>query len=273
MTTGFSDAEDAAPRLPRWAGRQRAAPLLIDLTTANRLTATDLVAVAVACELATSQSGSIDFIPPEDAGVAQRLSDRGLFQLFESLGVQHGLPRPEQSRTRVARIERVRRFETEQGLELTTAVVMKSLLQHDSRTGMLYDPMFELGMNAVEHSERQGGYLAVDVGSNGGISFAVADNGVGLRHKLGSTGRRSLDDAQAVALAARRHVSSATGAGRGRGISGVIGLTGRHRGQVSLASGTALGVFKRGHWDPRVVSLSRPIRGTVAQVQLDCSGG
>jgi hypothetical protein len=132
----------------------------------------------------------------------------------------------------------------------------------------LYAALDEMARNVLEHSTRSHGYVALQRYDNrGDISFAVGDSGIGLRKRLAAA-IPVPDDRTAIVRAAQVHVTSIGRPGRGRGISRVIGITGEHRGSVTLISGAASGTFRRGLPEPELSDLPASYPGTLAHVRL-----
>jgi hypothetical protein len=132
----------------------------------------------------------------------------------------------------------------------------------------LYAALDEMARNVLEHSTRSHGYVALQRYDNrGDISFAVGDSGIGLRERLAAA-IPVPDDRTAIVRAAQVHVTSIGRPGRGRGISRVIGITGEHRGSVTLISGAASGTFQRGRSEPELADLPASYPGTLAHVRL-----
>ncbi|MBO1767063.1 sensor histidine kinase [Allobranchiibius sp. GilTou38] len=159
----------------------------------------------------------------------------------------------------------LRRFDSEDELEEVAETIVR--LYRDAGWGVvqtLYSCLFELAVNAVQHSGQGGGFVALQsYPKTEDVAFAVGDSGVGLRSRLGSA-----TDQAAIGKAARKYATSKSEPGRGRGITEVIELTGKNHGAMTMVSGTAYGEFVGGNWDPRVTVTDNPFLGTVAQARL-----
>jgi hypothetical protein len=163
----------------------------------------------------------------------------------------------------------LRRFDGEAGLDaVAAALVLTYVDDHPELLQPLYAALDEMARNVLEHSARSHGYVALQrYDARRDIAFAVADSGIGLRRRL-ATRIAVPDDRTAVVRAAQVHVTSIGRPGRGRGIGRVIGITGAHRGSVTLVSGTAAGIFRAGCFDPQLSDLAAGYPGTLAHVRL-----
>jgi anti-sigma regulatory factor (Ser/Thr protein kinase) len=244
----------------------------IDLRAATFVDPAGLVTVAAAVERAVREGTKLTLSTPRDAGCRNYLSRMQLGTQLTALGVAHDLPTV-RSHALGDRLQELRRFQSERELtDVADAII--NLYQKAGLTIVqpLYQALFELGVNAVEHSGQQGGYVALQSFPRAGdVAFAVGDSGRGLRSRLAES-MSVPNDAVAIALAAQKYVSTDGAAGRGRGITGVVELTGQHRGAVTMISGTAHGAFTDGHWDPRVSTMKAPLLGTVVQAKLALEG-
>lgn len=239
----------------------------IDLTHARFVEPAGLVAVAALVDRAQREGHEVVMSPPEDVECSRYLSRMRLGAFLGDRGVDHGLVAV--TERDVDNLCELRWFGSEDELEQAAAVIVEQYSRAGSDVVQpLYDALFELGVNAVDHSGQKGGYVALQTFPNkADVAFAVADSGVGLRARIG--GAR---DSDAIRLAARKYESSASGRGRGRGITGVIDLTNRRRGSVTFFTGDAQGDFTNGLWDPRVTSLESPYLGTLVSTRLSQKG-
>lgn len=248
--------------------------VLLDLTHAKFLDPAALVAVAAVAERAERDGQSVEFRDPVDADCANYLSRMHLGHALDLAGVDHGL-RAVSERDVGDRLRELRRFRSEEGIEEVTQTIMRLLdASGDGATAPeIYESVFEIGVNAVQHSGREGGFLALQTFPKlHEVAFAIADSGKGLRSSLNENPRNVgmiPDDCAAVRQAAQKHVSGIDQPGRGRGISTVIAAaTERPAGRVLLVSGDAVGTFHRGEPGPRVSLLQDPFLGTLVQARL-----
>jgi hypothetical protein len=243
-------------------------PVQIDLTGLKFIDPAGLVSLAVIAERATLLRRPVRFRKPEGGDVANYLTRMRLGEQLAVLDVVHDLPRVREGRLGHRLVE-LRRFDGEAGLDIVTAALVQTYVDdHPELIQPLYAALDEMAMNVLEHSGRSHGYVALQRYDNrGDISFAVGDSGIGLRERLAAVVAVP-DDRTAIVRAAQVHVSSIGRPGRGRGISRVIGITGEHRGSVTLISGAASGTFRRGHSDPRLTDLPASYPGTLAHVRL-----
>lgn len=204
------------------------------------------------------------FVRPPVLIAGNYLARMQLGHHLDGLSVEHGLG-VVRSQNVGDQLCELRRFQSEQELDDVAEIIIR-LYQHAGWNVVepLYNCLYELALNAVQHSGQGGGYIALQAyPKSDDVAFAIGDSGVGLRYRLSST-----TDEAAIGDAARKYATSETEPGRGRGISGVLELAGRNHGIMTMISGTAHGEFKGGHWDPRVTEMSGPFLGTLAQVRF-----
>lgn len=243
-------------------------PCVVDLEHAAFVEPSGHVAIAAVVDRAAAEGQHVEFVAPASADCRSYLSRMRLGQHLDRLGVTHSL---EPVREHEApRLSELRWFHDEKELEHVAEVIVRQY--QESGSGVvepLYLALFELAVNAVQHSGRGGGYVALQsYRSSGEVAFAIADSGVGLRGSLNVD-----NDGEAIAMAAQKYSSSEVGRGRGRGITGVIDLTGRHRGAVNFITGTAHGRFSGGHRDPRVLTMDARFLGTLVDTRLSQKEG
>jgi len=243
-------------------------PVEIDLSGLKFIDPAGLVSLAVVAERATLLGLPVRFRKPAGGDVANYLKRMRLGDQLEALDVVHDLPQVQERRLGHRLVE-LRRFDGEEGLDTVAATLVQSYVDdHPELVQPLYAALDEMARNVLEHSTRSHGYVALQRYDNRrDISFAVGDSGIGLRRRLAEAVPVP-DDRTAIVRAAQVHVTSIGRPGRGRGISRVIGITGEHRGSVTLISGTASGTFQRGHLDPEVTEFAASYPGTLAHVRL-----
>ncbi len=243
-------------------------PVEIDLSGLKFIDPAGLVSLAVVAERATLLGLPVRFRKPAGGDVANYLKRMRLGDQLEALDVAHDLPQVQERRLGHRLVE-LRRFDGEAGLDTVAATLVQTYVNdHPELIQPLYAALDEMARNVLEHSTRSHGYVALQrYDHRGDISFAVGDSGIGLRQRLADVVPVP-DDRTAIVRAAQVHVTSIGRPGRGRGISRVIGITGEHRGSVTLISGTASGTFRRGHLDPQLVEFPAAYPGTLAHVRL-----
>jgi len=243
-------------------------PVEIDLSGLKFIDPAGLVSLAVVAERAKLLGLPVLFRKPAGGDVANYLKRMRLGEQLEALDVAHDLPQVQERRLGHRLVE-LRRFDGEEGLDTVAATLVQSYVDdHPELVQPLYAALDEMARNVLEHSTRSHGYVALQRYDNRrDISFAVGDSGIGLRRRLAEAVPVP-DDRTAIVRAAQVHVTSIGRPGRGRGISRVIGITGEHRGSVTLISGTASGTFQRGHLDPEVTEFAASYPGTLAHVRL-----
>ena len=243
-------------------------PVEIDLSGLKFIDPAGLVSLAVVAERAKLLGLPVLFRKPAGGDVANYLKRMRLGDQLEALDVAHDLPQVQERRLGHRLVE-LRRFDGEAGLDTVAATLVQNYVDdHPELVQPLYAALDEMARNVLEHSTRSHGYVALQRYDNRrDISFAVGDSGIGLRRRLAEAVPVP-DDRTAIVRAAQVHVTSIGRPGRGRGISRVIGITGEHRGSVTLISGAASGTFQRGHLDPQVTEFAASYPGTLAHVRL-----
>jgi hypothetical protein len=243
-------------------------PVEIDLTGLRFIDPAGLVSLAVIAERATLVGRPVRFRRPANDGVANYLKRMRLGEQLAVLDVAYDLPQVQERRLGHRLVE-LRRFDGEAGLDTVAAALVQSYVDdHPELVQPLYAALDEMARNVLEHSTRSHGYVALQRYDNrGDISFAVGDSGIGLRERLAEAVPVP-DDRTAIVRAAQVHVTSIGRPGRGRGINRVIGITGEHRGSVTLMSGAASGTFRRGRQEPELSDLPASYPGTLAHVRL-----
>jgi hypothetical protein len=243
-------------------------PCLLDLSGRTFFDPADLVRVAVLTEDAVIAGRGVRFIAPADPDVARYLARMRVGEHLDRLGVPHQLPAV-RARNLGNRLVELHRFDHEAGHErLLDALVDTYVADQPPLVQPLYAALAEIAGNVVDHSGREHGYLALQRYSRQPrVEFAVGDSGIGLRARLSQT-IPVADDGTAIVLAAQTHVTTTGQPGRGRGISEVVAITGAHGGTVTLASGTARGVFAWGDLRPRLEVQTPAQPGTLAHIRL-----
>ncbi|MGX5655505.1 hypothetical protein ACWKWC_12090 [Geodermatophilus nigrescens] len=103
----------------------------------------------------------------------------------------------------------------------------------------LYVGIQETGANVIEHSGRQGGYLAAQLNPDRSLlQFAVSDCGVGMLKTLADQGASS--HARALDMSLKRGVSETSDVGRGVGLYDINEEITGLGGELHMLSGNAL---------------------------------
>jgi anti-sigma regulatory factor (Ser/Thr protein kinase) len=256
--TDYDFARHIAPSQP---GRRR-----IDLSGARFVDPFGLVTIATLAERAVDDGHVLDFAAPEDGDCCRYLHRMGLAEVLEGLDVDHALL-PVRRHFTGDRLLELRRFDADADAVDQLAEQVYRIFEDEGGAGTLYDAIDEVAQNVVEHSGSSGGWVALQqFARTAEVSFAVADSGVGLRSAL-SRKMTVRDDAHAIGLAVRRHVTSKEDEGGGVGLNSFVRHT-RHGGRVRLLTGEHSGTFTRGRVIPRLTRHAAPFPGTVAQARL-----
>lgn len=258
----------AHPRVACQEGGGPDDPCVLDLRERTFFDPADLVRLAVLTEDAVIAGRGVRFLAPDDPGVTRYLARMRVGEHLDRLGVRHQLPAV-RARDLGNRLVELHRFDQEAGLDrLLGALVETYVADEPQLVQPLYAALAEIAGNVVDHSGREHGFLALQrYTRRPRVEFAVGDSGIGLRARL-SQAVPVPDDRTAIVLAAQTHVTTTVEPGRGRGISEVIAITGVHGGAVTLASGTARGIFTRGNLRPQLEDQTPPQPGTLASVRL-----
>lgn len=258
----------SSDELDRHLRSSAANSVTMDLSQLTFIDPAGLVSLAVVAERAVAANRRVQFRKPEDNDLVNYLARMRLGDGLDVLGISHDLPTVRERRLGHRLVE-LRRFDGQAGLEsVVSALVETYIRDRPELVQPLYAALDEIAVNVLEHSARSHGYVALQrFDRTDDVAFAVGDSGIGLLRRLATTSPVP-NDRVAVVRAAQMHVSSISKPGRGRGLGRVIGITGDHRGEVTLVSGTARGVFRRGNPDPQLSDLPAPHPGTLAHVRL-----
>jgi hypothetical protein len=123
-------------------------------------------------------------VVPSDSGCRRYLARMALGADLDRLGVDHDLGSvPSRELDSLCEL---RWFGDEEELEAVAETVVRQY--QDSGAAVvqpLYQALFEMAVNAVRHSGRGGGYVALQSFLRvEEVAFAIADSGVGLRSRL-----------------------------------------------------------------------------------------
>lgn len=226
-----------------------------------------MVAVAALAERAVSKDRDVEFVAPRDTDCSAYLHRMGLGSILDGLGIDHGL-RSVLWHPTGDRLLELQRFDaqTEAADDLAEQVYRIFASDDEDQAATLYDAVNEVAQNVVDHSDRQGGYVALQqFRKSSEVSFAVADSGVGLLRKL-STKYTVRDHAHAIGMAVRRGISTKPDGG-GVGLHSFVGHT-KTGGRVQVWSGDASGSFQNGNHVPALTRHRHAFPGTVAQARL-----
>ena len=190
----------------------------------------------------------------------------GLGSVLDGLGIEHDL-RPVRRHPVGDRLLTLQRFDADADAADALAEQVFRIFSADdeAQAATLYDAVNEVAQNVVDHSGRDGGYVALQqFPRTSEVTFAVADSGVGLRQRL-STKYTVRDDAHAIGMAVRRDIT--TKPRGGVGLHSFVGHT-QHGGRVQVWSGDASGSFANGNGVPVLTRHHCEFPGTVAQARL-----
>ena len=246
--------------------------ITVDLSAATFVEPAGLIAIAVIVEGAALARVPVKITMPADSGCNTYLRRMRLAETLSALVIPHNLLSVREHPLG-DNLTELRRFYEPSGLDAVSERVVALLrAKGDEDVQGLYTAINETGSNVIQHSERGGGYLALQrfPGSKD-VAFAVGDSGIGVRKaysKTYSKGRAVSTDSEALVLAAQLHESSTHEPGRGRGLSNVIKAACSRSGTVTILSGTAQATFEPRAIAPRVVRLGAALGGTIVQGRI-----
>jgi|SRR4051794_37364304 hypothetical protein len=194
---------------------------------------------------------------PEDASVARYLARMRLDETLAALGAEVDLP-PVRARHLDHVLLEVTRFDGHRGAGALAHMVHTLIAPYDiEAANALHNGLCEAGINVVDHSRRDGGFLAAQITHNSQrLSFAVSDSGIGLLRSLSGKGART--DADALRMAIRPGISEHDDPGRGVGLSDMVRELSRLGGRLHLTSGRssllARGTSEEEHVWPQTVT-------------------
>jgi hypothetical protein len=173
---------------------------------------------------------------PEDSSVARYLARMRLDETLAALGAEVDLPRVRARQLDNVLLE-LTRFDGHRGAGALAQMVHSLIAPYDAEAAnALHNGLCEAGINVVDHSRRDGGFLAAQITHNGRrLSFAVSDSGIGLLRSL--SGKGAVTDADALRMAIRPGISEHDDPGRGVGLSDMVRELTRLGGHLHLTSG------------------------------------
>lgn len=200
--------------------------------------------MAAIAEDATSQGLDVEFRAPDEVSVRNYLSRMNLRECLGQFCDDVDLQKV-RHRDLGDRVIELQRFEDSDASEAVADRIFGAAIKaghSEADASSLFRGISEVLNNVVEHSRANGGWTALQLipNSDGRITFAVSDAGIGLQDAIGrgSTVRGPRD---AMEKAFRRGVSGTGDSGRGNGLSNLLQRVGSHRGKIRAWSGVAEG--------------------------------
>lgn len=250
--------------------------ILIDLSNASFVDPAGLAVVAVVAEDASLRGLDVEFIPPSDRNVHNYLSRMNLGQCLAGFCNRTGL-RPVRHNDQGDRLLELQRFESDDESQAVAERVFNAALtvghtRDDAK--LVYRGITEVLNNAVEHSGAVGGWAAMQLmpgsSSQGRITFAVADAGVGMVTTIRDS-ITVLSDGEAIERAFDRGVSSTGDDGRGNGLADLSNHVKQHSGTMRTWSGSAEGFWSNSKVRSR--SIGTDVPGTLVYAGFRPSEG
>jgi anti-anti-sigma regulatory factor len=208
----------------------------IDLSRLTFAEPVGLTAIAAFAEEQLRAGHRVLVQSPEDANVARYLARMRLDETLAALGAEVDLPHVRARQLDNVLLE-LTRFDGHRGAGALAQMVHSLIAPHDAEAAnALHNGLCEAGINVVDHSRRDGGFLAAQITHNGQrLSFAVSDSGIGLLRSLSRKG--AVTDADALRMAIRPGISEHDDPGRGVGLSDMVRELSRLGGRLHLTSG------------------------------------
>lgn len=248
--------------------RPKRGGLEIDLSATTFVDPYGLVGICCLCAGARRSRVPVRVVPPVRRDVANYLARMGLAEALEELGLSITLA-PVRARALPTVLLPLQHFDNERVLD-ELSQLLHSAVGSEPATDLVLEALWELGVNAVEHSHAVG-FVAAQTyrrGCRGSrIELVVGDGGIGLRQSL--QGRHFvLDDLEAIRMAQGYLVTSLADEGRGQGLAVTREETLTHGGEFMVRSGSGLersssGGLRRRETVPK-------ISGTIIRVSLPC---
>jgi anti-sigma regulatory factor (Ser/Thr protein kinase) len=238
--------------------------VVIDLGEATWTDPFGLVGIAALAEWHITRGQEVRLVGPIDDSRARYLARMGLGDVLDELKAEHDLPTT-RSVTHGTLLE-LQRFDGQRGAaDLAERVLeLHKGIDRDA-ADRLHSALIEVGANVPDHSGLPHGYIAAQMThSRSVLRFAVADSGTGVRTSLRE--HSPADDADAIELALRRHISDSGERGRGRGLTQTLELILEGGGTFHMSSGRAGVSISPGGKQWR--TYPRRVRGTVVQGTL-----
>ncbi len=210
--------------------------ILVDLRQLTFAEPVGLTAIAAFTEEQLRAGHRVLVQTPEDANVARYLARMRLDETLTALGAEVDLPHVRPRQLDHVLLE-VTRFDGHRGAGALAQMVHTLIAPHDAEAAnALHNGLCEAGINVVDHSRRDGGFLAAQITHDGRrLSFAVSDSGIGLLRSL--SGKGAVTDADALRMAIRPGISEHDDPGRGVGLSDMVRELSRLGGRLHLTSG------------------------------------
>lgn len=161
-------------------------------------------------------------------------------------------------------------------VDATVDFLSRSLLWEAGTLHSLEWSLYELLDNVFQHSQAPAGFFMFQVQSERRrLSFAVADQGVGILESLKESKYRPSSALDAITLAVQRGVTRNSETNMGNGLWGATEIAARSLGQITVSSSGSAIFFKRERGDaiavPRVGVLDTAWPGTIIDAQIDAS--
>jgi anti-sigma regulatory factor (Ser/Thr protein kinase) len=237
----------------------------IDLTTCGFLGPMAVVTICGLRKLASSQGFLVTIRPPKLRRLAAYCEYSGLLAEFQ-LGPPPS-PHPESMTSPVAFFNVGTKHST---MERVVHLAQTELSLSQGEEHDLALALAELQQNVIDHSDSfVGGIVSARAYKNEReIRFAVADMGIGIRERLSrNQADPKMDDADAIQLALKEHVSSRSSAhNMGLGLSHLHRIVQVTRGRLVIYSGRGFLTHENGRDRTALAEAAYP--GTVVFVRL-----
>lgn len=160
-------------------------------------------------------------------------------------------------------------------IEHLADLVARRVSRNGAPDGRMYDDLFELCLNVIEHANSEGAIAAQVYPTTSRLVAAIGDWGQGIRSSLAAAGHHYADDHDAITAAATTQVTSKPGNRGGMGLMSVLGSVrwacsnANRAGHMEVWSGDwRLRFDHRSTDSASYASKARRLRGTIVLLDL-----
>jgi hypothetical protein len=236
---------------------------ILNLSRCQSVELVSLVQLLTIMTLGRQHGARVEVYLPDRENVRRHLASVGFFEMLPE-GVWMNYPAMARTRDRgeVVPLTRLNVNEGESAIDRLAALVYDSL-HFTAREGFV-EALAELGMNVIEHSEAEVGYIG-GFRRGEGLELVVGDAGIGIKQSLvdGDPSLARLTDADAIIHALEDDVTSKPGTNSGAGLPSVLRYADALAGDLLIRSGKGM-LLIEGYEQPEsrtVVGLSGTIVG------------
>lgn len=213
--------------------------VLIDLRSCRWIDSGFLVRLACVIDRAVRDGRTVVVVCDPTSDAVRYASRLGLRAFLDNRGVDHNVPETGEYPSNERFLE-LQEFGSGQPADDLIDVIDRRLGEwgDGALQSVLYDAIYELGLNVEEHARRPGFVMAQWFRNARKLDISVADYGVGVRSSL-AKGGLLMGDHEASIRAAVETRASAKGRDGGFGLMSVAHTTQGKRGMFTVTSGNA----------------------------------